>query len=150
MSDVAPVAPVVESVIAPVAVEPVVAQVAEPVAVVPVVEAPVAVKKTRKPKAKVEAEPVKAKVTRTKKRGRGRPEKFVGDVKKGIVALLRKHKNATHVRDILGATGRQKALVALRAEVGLVEKVEISFPKLLKMAEAARITLKKGRPVVAA
>jgi hypothetical protein len=142
---VAVATPVVETVVA----EPVVA---EPVAVTPVVEKP---KRVRKPKAVVEpvVEPVK--VTRTRKAkvvkvGRGRPAVYTGDLLKSIVKLLKKHKNATHVRAILQASGKKQAeLVALREASGLKDKVTISMPTLLKIkADAGIVGLGKGRPAL--
>lgn len=92
-------------------------------------------KRARKPKAE-------------KAKGKGRPPVFVGDVRKGIVKLIRKHKNATRVREILNATKRHADLVALREAAGLTEKVSISMPTLLKIAADAGIELHRGRPVV--
>lgn len=137
---------------------PVVAEVAtEPV----VAPAPVKAKRVRKPKVEPVAvvepvvEPVKAKRVRKPKVvkvGRGRPVEFTGDLLKGIVKLLRKHKNATHVRAILGASGKKSAdLIALREASGLTEKVAISMPTLLGIKSKAGIVgLGKGRPKKAA
>jgi hypothetical protein len=103
--------------------------------------------------APVATEP-KAKRTRKIKKAKaskGRPPVYVGDLRKGIVKLLKQHKNATHVRAILSASGKRKAdLVTLREDVGLTEKVNISMPTLLKVASAAGIELHRGRPVVKA
>ncbi len=136
---VAVASPVVETVVA----EPVVA---EPVAV----EKP---KRVRKPKAVVEpvVEPVKVvRKAKVVKVGRGRPAVYTGELLKSIVKLLKKHKNATHVRAILQASGKKQAeLVALREASGLKEKVSISMPTLLKIkADAGIVGLGKGRPAV--
>jgi hypothetical protein len=141
-------------------VEPVVVStpvVADVVATEPVV-APVATKakRVRKPKVEPVVEPVapakRVRKPKVVKVGRGRPVEFTGDLLKGIVKLLRKHKNATHVRAILGASGKKSAdLVALREASGLTEKVAISMPTLLGIkAKAGIVGLGKGRPKKAA
>jgi hypothetical protein len=110
-------------------VAPVVSEVVTPVEVATVAEvAPVAETKKRGPKA--------AK--------RGAPPKFVGDIRKGIVKLLRTHKNASYVRTLLSS--RQRDLIAERKAAGL-EKSSISMPTLLKIAAKANIKLQVGRPV---
>jgi hypothetical protein len=132
---------------------PVVAEVATvPVEVAPAPKA----KRVRKPKVEPVVEPVapakRVRKPKVVKVGRGRPVEFTGDLLKGIVKLLRKHKNATHVRAILGASGKKSAdLVALREASGLTEKVAISMPTLLGIkAKAGIVGLGKGRPKKAA
>lgn len=126
--------------------------VAEPVAPV-VVNKPVRV---RKPKVAVaapvavETKPVRSRKAKVVKVGRGRPAVYTGDLLKGIVKLLKKHKNATHVRAILQASGaKQSELVAFREASGLKDKVTISMPTLLKIkADAGIVGLGKGRPAL--
>jgi len=135
---VAVVEPVVAVVVAKVK-RPRKAKAVEPVAVV--VEPVVVVAKVKRPR--------KAKVVKV---GRGRPTVFVGDLLKGIVRLLKKHKNATLVREILGASGKgQRDLIALRQASGLTEKCLISMPTLLSIkATHGIVGLSKGRPAIKA
>jgi outer membrane biosynthesis protein TonB len=111
--------------------------VATPTVTEPVVATePVKPKRNRKPKAKAEkakpkAEKSKAKPKVSVKRGRGRPAVFTGNVKKHIVAVIRKH----------GLTGGRVVL----AEEG----TSISLPTLGKFAAEAGIELHRGRPKAA-
>lgn len=113
----------------PVAVEPTVTEPVvsnEPVNVEPVVAEP-AKPKRKRAKAKAKSKPAKVAV----KRGRGRPAVFTGNVKRHIVAVIRKH----------GLTGGRVVL----AEEG----TSISLPTLGKFAAEAGIELHRGRPKAA-
>lgn len=120
----------------PVAVEPTVTEPVvsnEPVNVEPVVAEPA---KPKRKRAKAKAKPAKAKAKSKPakvavKRGRGRPAVFTGNVKRHIVAVIRKH----------GLTGGRVVL----AEEG----TSISLPTLGKFAAEAGIELHRGRPKAA-
>jgi len=91
-----------------------------------------------------------------KKRGRGRPPVFTGNVKKRIVKLLKQHGNSTHVEAILesrnGVVGVSKAErenAALRKAAGIEKPIKISQPTLLKIAKEAGVELQRGRPSLA-
>lgn len=87
-----------------------------------------------------------------KKRGRGRPPKFVGEELKMILTLLRDQKNAVRTRDILlsrngvAVPKDEKSDAKIRKSFGMEKPVSISMPCLLKHAKRARIRLYRGRP----
>lgn len=115
----------------PTVTEPVVSN--EPVNVEPVVVEPAKPKrkraKAKKPAPKAKA---KSKPKVSVKRGRGRPAVFTGNVKRHIVAVIRKH----------GLTGGRVVLAD--------EGTNISLPTLGKFAAEAGIELHRGRPSKAA
>jgi hypothetical protein len=78
-----------------------------------------------------------------KKRGRGRPVVFKGNVKKHIVGLLRKH-GATKTRAILSAVDGE--LASLRSEKTVPQPLSISMPTLIKYASQAGVKMQRGRP----
>ena len=79
---------------------------------------------------------------------RGRPPVYTGNVKRHIVGLIRKH-GLTGARCRLNASPKSK--LAKDRSLKLVPKpLGISMPTLGKLAEAANITLYRGRPSVAA
>jgi len=89
----------------------------------------------------------------TKKRGRGRPPVYTGQIRNQIVSLLKKQKNATRVRAILssrnGVVGIKKTEQAdakVRKALGVEKPVSISMPTLLGIAAKAGIDLQRGRP----
>ena len=82
-----------------------------------------------------------------KSKGRGRPPKYVGNVKKHIVSLVKQH-GATGARAILNAAVRTK--LGKQRNVKLVPKpLGISMPTLLGLAKAAGVKLHRGRPKAA-
>ena len=87
-----------------------------------------------------------------KKRGRGRPPKFVGEELEKIVSLLKDQKNAVRTRQILlsrngvAVKKSEKADAVIRRAFGMKNPVSISMPKLLQVAKKARIRLRRGRP----
>lgn len=86
-----------------------------------------------------------------KKKGRGRPVLYKGDLSKAIVRLLRANRNnACAVERILKAKGKgakNAALIAERTAAGLTEPHNTSKPTIYKIATAAGIVFDKGRPV---
>ncbi len=78
-----------------------------------------------------------------KKRERGRPAVYKGNVKRHIVALVRKH-GASKARAILSAS--EGELVSLRSEKMVPKPLNISMPTLLKYAKEAGVVLHRGRP----
>lgn len=103
-----------------------------PEVVIPVV----AVTKTRKPRAPKQVI-----------RGRGRPNVYVGDTLKLIVALCRCCLNVSLVREVLTSSSKKQAeQVAQRKSLGFEKPSTISLPMLGKYAKEAGIELPKGRP----
>ena len=97
--------------------------------------------------------PVVEVVTKTRKppkqviRGRGRPNVYVGDTLKLIVALCRCCLNVSLVREVLTRSGKKQAeQVAQRKSLGFEKPSTISLPMLGKYAKEAGIELPKGRP----
>lgn len=83
-------------------------------------------------------------MSKSVKRGRGRPAVYKGNVVSHIVGLVRSH-GATNARRILNAeVGSEDA--ALRSAKTVPAPLGISMPTILKMAKAAGVELKRGRP----
>lgn len=75
-----------------------------------------------------------------KKAGRGRPAIFVGELKKGIIAIIKEH----------GLTGaRQVIAKGTTLANGKGIKMKISMPTLGKLAKG-KVKLHRGRPAKAA
>lgn len=86
---------------------------------------------------------------------RGRPAVYTGAVESYIVGLLKKHNNATKVRNILNAPkpkkGRQGSAEFQERDLKIVPKpLGISPPTIGKLAKRHKIKLPKGRPAKAA
>jgi hypothetical protein len=85
------------------------------------------------------------------KRGRGRPPVYNPDARAKIADLVRQH-NASRAMAILNAGTRNRSerkLVPIRVAAGFPKKLGISMPTILKIAAAAGVELRVGRPVVA-
>lgn len=82
-------------------------------------------------------------------RGRGRPNVYVGDVLKLMIAMIRCCLNCSLVREVLTASGRSEH-VAARKALGFAKPMTISLPMLGKYAKDAGVELPKGRPTFAA
>ena len=99
---------------------------------------------------------------------RGRPPKYTGQLAKHIVRLVRVN-GATEARKILNASvvateadytgpaGLREEAAADEREAAtkrsshiVPEPLGISMPTLLKLAKDAKVTLKRGRPSIAA
>ncbi|RDJ34939.1 MAG: hypothetical protein DWQ19_08885 [Crenarchaeota archaeon] len=80
----------------------------------------------------------------TKKRGRGRPTVYTGNVAKHIASLVKKF-NGVQAREILNAG--PKTELAKQRNLKLVPKaLNISLPTIYKLAEKAGVKLERGRP----
>lgn len=80
----------------------------------------------------------------------GRPAVYTGNVKKHIVALVKRH-GATGARNILNADAdsgdpAEVALAGLRPAKTVPTPLGISMPTLLRFAGEAGVELKRGRP----
>jgi len=78
---------------------------------------------------------------------RGRPVVYGGARARHIVALVRHH-NARNAMKILNATPKSE-LGQLRNQKLFPTRSGISMPTILKLAHAAGVELKRGRPVAA-
>ena len=82
------------------------------------------------------------------KSGLGRPVKYKGNLAKHIVALVKEH-NASTAQEILNASPRSK-VGKLRNLTLVPQPLGISKPTLGKLAQAAGVSHRRGRPSVAA